>query len=134
MAHDVWSQLAGVASRKWMGVYLRVLAVVYALGGLVHIGNILGLGDIPWSSSPTAWRVGDVAYGVIDVVASLGLWRRAPWGVIAFVVAACSQLVLYLGWPDVFAFTREQRSALQGLVMTHIATLLGLAALWIARK
>lgn len=134
MAQTLWSQLAQVASRKWMGVYLRVLAVVYALGGLVHISNILGFGELPWSDSPTAWRVGDLVYGVIDVIAALGLWRRAPWGVVAFIVAACSQLVLYVGWPDVFAFTPEQRSSLQGLVMTHIITLLGLTGLCIARK
>lgn len=134
MAQTLWSQLTQVASRTWMGVYLRVLAVVYALGGFVHIGNILGFGELPWSESPTAWRVGDVAYGVIDVVASLGMRRRAPWGVVAFVLAACSQLVLYVGGPDSFAFTPDQNSALQELVTTHIITLVVLTGLWIARK
>lgn len=89
----------------WFGTYLCVLAILYALGGVVHIGNIFGYGDRPWSDSPIAWRVGDVVYGVVDFVAAIGLWRRAMWGLTAFVLAACSQLVLYLGWPHVFAFT-----------------------------
>ena len=60
----------------------------------------------------------------------MNIAEERPW----LVLAAGSQLVLYLGFPDLFALTEEHRQALQGLIVIHVATLLGLGALWVARK
>ena len=35
---------APLAERRWLGLYLRFLAVLYALGAMVLVGNILGFG------------------------------------------------------------------------------------------
>lgn len=128
-----WTQSLD-ASRPWLGVYLRALGILYAVGALVHLGNILGFGELPWAESPPAWRVADVVYLVLDVAAVIGLWLRTPWGIACFLVAAGSQLVLYLGFPHVFALTDQHRQAIRGLVGTHVLTLALLALLWLLRR
>ena len=121
-------------NRFWMGLYLRVLAVGYAVSALIHCGNLLGFGERQWPAMPLAWKLGDIGYTILDTVVAIGLWRKALWGIGGFFLAALSQLILYLGFPDLFAFTDEHRQALHGLVTTHVVTLGVFFALLVAKK
>ena len=128
------TRFADLGTRKWMGVYLRLLAIGYAFSALVHYGNLLGLGELPFSEMPLSWKLGDIGYALLDTVAVVGLWRRADWGIACFLLAAVSQLILYVGFPSVFAFTPAQQAAIQGLVITHVVTLLIFFVLWAIKK
>ena len=119
----MWEALDTICSRPWMGAYLRVLAVGYALGALMHYANIAGLGETKWRDAPLAWRLGDIAYAVLDTAAAVMLWLRSPLGVVLFLVAALSQLVLYLGLPRKFAFTKEHMRAIRSMVYIHVMTI-----------
>jgi len=120
--------------RPWMGFFLRVMAVLYAMGGLVHVSNILGFGGSPWFDSPLSWRVADVAYAFLDTGAAIGLWFRKPWGVGCFALGAASQLVLYGFFPHHFAFTEEHRQGLRSMLAFHGVTLAALLGLLVAKK
>ncbi len=52
--------LVDAVTRPWTSIYLRVLAAIFAYGGLVHIGNMLGLPGTPWTQTPVLWRIMDV--------------------------------------------------------------------------
>ncbi len=83
--------LRKACARPWMGYYLRFLAVVMALSGLVHFDNMAGLGAKPWFGTPLSWRVGDAVYGAVDILAAVGLWLKSTWGVVLALAAVASQ-------------------------------------------
>ena len=78
-----------------MNTYLRILAVFYLYGALVHLADLLSLSHhlgtthslaLPEMSIP--WQIGTVGSAAVDLVAAAGLWLRAWWGVMAFLAFA----------------------------------------------
>ena len=102
-----------------MNTYLRILAVFYLYGALVHLADLLSLGQthglaFPEMSLP--WQIGTVGFAAVDLVAAAGLWLRAWWGVMAFLAAAVAQIVMYTFYSATFGNHR-------GLVGFHLATI-----------
>jgi Family of unknown function (DUF6163) len=106
-----------------MNTYLRILAVFYLYGALVHLADLLSLGHhlgqthglaFPEMSLP--WQIGTVGFTAVDLVAAAGLWLRAWWGVMAFLAAAVAQIVMYTFYSATFGNHR-------GLVGFHLATI-----------
>ena len=126
--------LKQIAEYSWMGIYLRILALAIAYGALVHLTNILGFGEMPWSEMPITWRVGDVVYGLVDTITVIGLWQRTAWGVICFLSAIASQFLIYTIFIDYLAFTIQQRQTIYGLLGTEAILILVLVVLFIAQK
>lgn len=126
--------LRQTAERSWMGIYLRILAIIIAYGASVHFANLIGFGETPWREAPIAWKVGDVVYALIDTLTAIGLWRRTAWGVICFLGAIASQFLIYSIFIDYFAFTVEQRQTTYGLLGTEAVLLLVLATLFVIKK
>jgi len=85
------------------------------------------------------WQVLDVVYLVIDCVVVWGMLVRPKIGVVAFLIAAISQIALYtifrpwvLDVPAEFAPTPDEASYLTTLVTFHLVTLVivGAAMMW----
>ncbi len=70
--------IAEALAQPWTRAYVRVLAIVLAYGGLVHVGNMIGLASIPWSESQLHLRIMDVVLLTFNVIVALGLWFRRP--------------------------------------------------------
>ena len=100
-------------SGVFIGYFLRLIAVAYLFGGLVHLGNLLGFGDA--------------------MVVALDAWQRTHWGVACFFLASTSQLVLYLGFPTQFVTTAEDLANIRGLVGFHLVTLAAYATLRLSK-
>ena len=107
-----------------------IVALCYGYGALVHILNILGMGGFDWMDAPTKWQVLDVAYLILDAIVFVGFFVRAKVSIVAFYVAALSQIFLYTvlrPWvvdvPDAFQVTPEQNQYLTTLVIFHVFTL-----------
>ncbi|AFY55474.1 hypothetical protein Riv7116_2993 [Rivularia sp. PCC 7116] len=107
-----------------MGIYLKILALFYFYGATVHYANLLGFGEIPFRESPLSWQVGDIFYAILGTFTVIGLWLKTRWGIVCFLLSAVSQLILYIGFPQWFAFTNEQQQLLWSMVMFHVVTLL----------
>ena len=107
---------------RFLGYFLKVVAVLYLLGALVHLGNLTGFNEIQPKEAPLIWLVLDVFYLVLDLLVGIGLWQRTSWGVKCFLIAVMTQLVLYTGFPSYFAKTPGQVEALRGLVGFHLST------------
>jgi len=106
-----------------MSTYLRILAVFYLYGALVHIADLLSLGHhlgqthgLAFSEMSRAWQIATTGFAVVDLIAAAGLWLRAWWGVMAFLAAAVAQIVMYTFYAATFGNH-------QGLVGFHLATI-----------
>ena len=108
---------------RWFYRLSLVLALLYGLGGTVHITNILGFGELPWLESPLAWRIGDIWWGSLDILALVGVALKWPIGLAAVVLAAVTQVVVYAVWPDWFALSEAHYSALRSMVLFNTAVL-----------
>jgi len=87
--------IADAFQRKWFYVGALIIGVIYGFGGVVHIGNILGFGEMKWTESPLTWRVGDIWWGELDLIAVVGIVLKSRLGLIAVVLAAGSQVLVY---------------------------------------
>lgn len=119
---------------SWMVIYLRILALIIAYGASVHSANLIGLGELPWAKMPLTWRIGDIAYGLLDIITAIGLWQRTAWGIVCFLGAIASQFLIYTVFIDYFAFTSEQRQTIYGLLGTELILLLVFFGLFFTRK
>ena len=108
--------LAIAFDKKWFYIGALVLAVLYGFGGLVHIGNILGFGELEWSDAPLSWKVGDIGWGTLDMIAVIGIVLKSPIGLVALALAALSQVVVSGLLPELFALTETHHSTLRYLV------------------
>ena len=120
--------------RRFLGIYLRTLAIIYAWGLLIHLGNFLGYGDTTWIQMPSSWKTGNIYLVILDVAVVIGLWKRRPWGVACFVLSAVSRLIVYLGFPDVFAVTEGQKLMLRDLISAQIIALTIFFGLLVSKK
>ena len=129
----VMDWLTTAFERTWFYVATIIIGVIYGFGGLVHIGNILGFGEMAWAEAPLSWKLGDIFWGILDIIAVVGIILKAPVGVIALALAALSQIVVYGIWPERFALTDEHFSVLRGMVYFHVLVLIILGFLaWFA--
>ena len=121
--------------RPWMGIYLRILAVIVALGGWVHLANILGLSGRPWLETPLTFQILDVVLLVLDLTMAIGLWKRKAWSVILLlVVLFVFQFIPYTLFLDYFARTVEDRQTILGLLGTETLLVAIMAALYHFKK
>jgi len=109
---------------------LVLISAFYAYGALVHVLNMAGLRGFNWLSAPVKWQILDVVYLGLDLVVAFGLWQRWRASIVAFYVAAVSQIALYTigrSWimdvPEAFAQGPEAMAYLNGLVVFHLLSL-----------
>lgn len=106
-----------------MGIYLKILALFYLYGAIVHYANLLGFGEMPFTKEPLSWQITDVCYAILDTLTPIGLWLKNRWGIVCFFLGVASQLILYVGFPHWFAFTPEHRQLLWSMIIFHLVTL-----------
>ncbi len=126
------------ASRGWRRAVLWLVTGFYAYGALVHLLNIAGLTGFHWPDAPLKWQLLDILYLTLDVIVVAGLARCWRPSIIAFAVAAVSQVLLYTllrGWildvPASTAVPEGMHVYLNGLVVFHGFTLV---AVWLALR
>ena len=89
--------------------YMRILACLWIIGGLIQWSVILGVGSPPgvdlFDEMPDALRLAIAFFAVIDMLAAIGLWLTAAWGGVVWIFAAISQIVLPLLAPEVGGLT-----------------------------
>ena len=99
--------------------YLIALSVLMMLLGLREWAIILGIfpgatGSFEAMVAP--WKVATMYQSVIDLVASVGLWMRVPWGKVVWLLAALSGIALHT------VFIRTYGSDLP-IVLLHVLTI-----------
>lgn len=89
-----------------MKLYLRVLATLYLVGAILHVGDLLGI-RLNFSEMNSVWKTWIIYLTIGDSVAAIGLWFQKKWGELAFQLIAYSQLIAYLGFRSTFGDQTE---------------------------
>jgi hypothetical protein len=86
-------------------VFLRAMAAVSMLKGLYHWALVCGFGADAYTgfeSHTVHWQSATVFFAVIDLVAAVGLWLAAPWGVVVWLTASVSMVAVEMFFPQVY--------------------------------
>jgi Family of unknown function (DUF6163) len=88
-------------------LFLRVVAGISMFKGLFHWALVCGISvdsdfvfDSPLHS--VHWRTATVFFAIIDLVAAVGLWLAAPWGVVVWLTASVSMVAVAMFFPQVY--------------------------------
>ena len=87
---------------------MRLLACIYIYFGLSHWALLLGLSgaETRFLDMAVQWQVATVYFAILMVIAAVGLWFGSGWGVATWLFVAVTELVMYLGFPDLFGEDR----------------------------
>ena len=101
----LFARVAALPLELVLVVFLRLSAVVWLFTGLVHWARIVGY--LPWrghvfGDMPIEWQSAIVFYGVIDLVAAVGLWLATSWGVTVWLIAIACQVLTHSALADIF--------------------------------
>jgi len=108
-----------------LNLYLRSLAIVLLLLGLMHWMIILGVFASPewrFETMPMARQTVTIVLAVGNLVAGVGLWMRVAWGVVVWVSAALFEIVIHTVFRRYLGFNPL-------IVGFHAVTLLAYGAL-----
>lgn len=90
--------------QSWSRAYLRLVAVIFLVIGLLRAAAIIGLTPDERNilDMAPAWRAGIVALVALDLFAAVGLWLAAAWGPVIWAVAAIVEIAMYTFLADQF--------------------------------
>jgi fatty acid desaturase len=94
--------------RRWsrrLVLFLSVMAGISMCKGLYHWSLVCGFGTSPgegFESHELAWQTATIFFAVIDLVAAVGLWLAAPWGVVVWLAASVSMVAVEVFFPQVY--------------------------------
>lgn len=83
--------------------FMRLIALLWIAKGLSFWGVIVGAGDVapPFADRSLGFQSAVVYFGVVDLIAAVGLWLTATWGGVLWLLAVMSHLVLAVFFPGV---------------------------------
>lgn len=95
-------ELPARSFRLW---YMRILSIITLGGGVIHWARIVGY--TPWRGSyfidmPSEWQAATVYFGVLNMVAAIGLWLGVSWGGVMWLFVALSQIVMHSAFSETF--------------------------------
>ena len=88
----------------WLVVFMRVVALVWIVQGLVQWRVVLFDGQQEFEALSMRMTTGIGFFAVVDLVAAVGLWLATPWGGVIWLFAAAAQVFVALAAPRFFAF------------------------------
>lgn len=83
----------------------RLVGGLLFLAGLYYWIRLVGIYDDPlwrFDLMPLWWRVAAPVLAVLYPVAGVGLWMTASWGVVIWVLAATVEVIMHVGFPQLF--------------------------------
>lgn len=86
-------------------LFLRVMAGISLLKGLYHWAIVCGFlseADASFEEMATPVQAATVFFGVIDLVAAVGLWLAAPWGAVVWLTSVISMVAVEVLFPQIY--------------------------------
>jgi Family of unknown function (DUF6163) len=86
-------------------LFLRVMASIALLKGLYHWAIVCGFlssPDASFEDAATPVQAATVFFGVIDLVAAVGLWLAAPWGAVVWLTSVISMVAVEVLFPQIY--------------------------------
>jgi Family of unknown function (DUF6163) len=99
--------LLNMLNSGWTGrlvLFLRSMACVSMIKGLYHWAQICGIIGEPggFEAHTQSWQATTSFFAVIDLVAAVGLWLVAPWGVVVWLTSTVSMIVVHVFFDQVY--------------------------------
>jgi hypothetical protein len=109
---------------------MRIVAVIWMIKGLSAWAEILGArpGAPPFEGAPVGRQAVIIYFGVIDLMAAVGLWLATAWGGVVWLLAATSAFVLALLTPQLLPMS------LPNLAFDGAIILLYFTVSWLASR
>jgi hypothetical protein len=85
--------------------FQRFTAAILMLQGLYHWALVCGFGAQPYGgfeSHDVHWQTATVFFAIIDLVAAVGLWLIAPWGVVLWLASSVAMVSVEIFFPEVY--------------------------------
>ncbi len=86
-------------------LFLRFMAGLALLKGLFHWAVVCGFVSASggkFEDTATSFQAATVFFGVIDLVAAVGLWLAAPWGVVVWLTSVISMVAVEMLFPQIY--------------------------------
>ena len=86
-------------------LFLRTMAAISLVKGLYHWGIVCGFYSpwlFPFEDAQTPLQSATVFFGVIDLVAAVGLWLAAPWGAVVWLTSVISMVAVEVLFPQIY--------------------------------
>lgn len=85
--------------------FQRIIAGYCLLFGVLYWIRLIGLHDgTLWRFDlmPAYWQVACVVLAAFFPFAAIGLWMLSSWGPVIWFICAATEVVMYLGFPELF--------------------------------
>jgi hypothetical protein len=82
--------------RRRLFLFLRAVAAFLLIEGVIHWGVILGIGEgtpSHFEQMSTVAQAAVIWAAIIDPIAGVGLWLRAGWAVVLWLIATLTQVL-----------------------------------------
>lgn len=86
---------------KSFSIFKLILAVFYFIGFLLHALDVANI-RLNFSEMDLIWKSWILFLLIFDLLASIGLFLRKPWGDFLFILIAMTQLIAYIGFSSFF--------------------------------
>lgn len=87
--------------RRRLVFYLRAVSLFLLLEGLYHWALICGIGGgVAFDDMPTLLQGSVIWAAIIDPIAGVGLWLGAGWGVVLWLLATATRILLDFLTPE----------------------------------
>lgn len=86
-------------------LFQRLMAAISMLKGLYHWAMVCGFGAElhgGFESHTVHWQTATVFFAVMDLVAAVGLWLTAPWGVVVWLTSSVAMVAIEMFFPEVY--------------------------------
>ena len=93
-----WKNRAGMI----LIIFMRVVAAIWILQGLLHWARLIAPGLPLFNTMPMAAAVLVIIFGVLDLIAAIGMWLIAPWGGVLWLLAGATQMFVAIAIPNFF--------------------------------
>lgn len=90
--------LARLGFYRLISLFLIVFALFYWADAIGISSNTSARFDL----MPEHWQLVTTILCVLMPVSALGLWAGSSWGVVVWLLAAITELIMYQGFPDLY--------------------------------
>ena len=104
-----------------LSFFMRGLAAAWFVKGVTWWLEIFGFDrSVNFEAKRAAAKAVTIGFGVLDLVAAVGLWLLSAWGGVMWLLAVTTEIVLTFVAPRVFSVTALRVATLVALILIYL--------------
>ncbi|WP_342363053.1 DUF6163 family protein [Terrarubrum flagellatum] len=104
-----------------LSFFMRAVAAAWFVKGVTWWMDIFGFDQAAdFESKRAAVKAVTIGFGVMDLVAAVGMWLLSAWGGVMWLLAVTTEIVLTFVAPRVFTVTTTRIATLVALVVIYL--------------